>query len=564
MRFPAKFFSLIIFLTSVVSVLAVPVTLITSPPQSLVYIDDVLIGQSDDSGFLRLNVPTGAKIEIKNIGYFPTTFVNSATHFSTVTVTLKPVSYLSISSIPKNSTFSIDGKEVLLPATVTVATGEHSLKIFKKGYVTQKCVVVTRAFSILKKEFTLQKSGMVHIKSLPEHAQLKVDGNFVAMTPISTNLSSGTHFLTIEATGFSKLSTSLNILKNSTPVSLYFKLKKLAQITIDSSPTGAIVTIGSKTFTAPATLTLEAGTYTYSASQLYSYPTTGKMEITGNGKYVVNLKPKIGLVVFTSNPMGAAVNLDDKLVGQTQTSLQIPYGSHSVKIIGSGGRIWFGKFILNQEIKTVYADMINSGMVLIDARPTEETMVHIGQVWTAVPATLNAVTGIYKVEVFNPNYPRLSRYIQVKSGRVSKYSFSLEPMAKLFVTTKPLNAEVFLDKNLIGKSPLFSADVTAGDHIVAVRWDDGEVEKHIMFEKDKVYNLDFTDPNNVKVIFLSFPDPLRVVVDGKDSGYTPCELSLLRKKHIYEVYDVIGSKISSGEFDTTYFSSKTYFFLDGR
>ncbi len=564
MRFLVKFLPLAILLMCASAILAVPLTLITSPPQSLIYVDDVLVGQSGNDGLLKINVQPGAKIEIKNIGYFPTTFVNSATHPSTVAITLKPVSYLSISSIPNDSKALIDGEEVLLPATVVVAAGRHSLKIFKKGYVTQKGVVVTKAFGVLKREFVLQRAGEIHVKTLPNRAWLEIDGNFVGMTPISTNLSSGIHMLTIEATDFSRLSTSLNIQKDSTPLSLYFKLKKLARITIDSSPVDAIVTMDSTTFTTPATLTVETGTYTYIASQTYSYPAKGEIKITGDGKYVIDLRPKIGLVVFTSNPMGAAVNLNGKFIGQTQTSLQIPYGTYSVKMVGAGGRVWFGKFILNQEIKTVYADMINSGMVLMDANPAKGTMVHIGQVWTSVPATLNAVVGIYKVEVFNPNYPRFSRYIQIKSGQVSKYFFSLEPMAKFFVVTKPLNAEIFLDKKPIGKSPLFDVNVTAGDHVLSIRWDDGKLEKHIMFEKDKVYTLNFTDPNNVKVTFLSFPDPLRVVVDGRDKGYTPCHLSLSRGKHLYEAYNVTGTKISTGEFNTTYFSSKTYFFLNGR
>ena len=564
MHFPVKLFPFLILMTYAVIALAVPLTLITSPSESLVYVDNVLVGQSGNEGLLKIDVQPGSKIEIKDIGYFPTTFVNSTTHPSTVMITLKPISYLSIASLPNGSKALIDGEEVLLPATVVVAAGKHFLKIFKRGYVPQEGIVVAKAFGVLKRKFILQKAGKINVRTSPNHAYLEIDGNFVGMTPISTNLSSGIHLLTVEATSFSKLSTSLSVSENSTPLSLYFKLKKLARITIDSSPEGAIITMASTTFTAPATLTVETGVYTYSASQIYSYSTTGKLDITGDGKYVVMLKPKIGLVVFTSNPMGAAVNLNGKFVGQTQTSLQIPYGTYSVKMVGTGGRIWFGKFLLNQGIKTVYADMINSGMVLIDANPLKGTMVHIGQVWTSVPATLNAVVGRYKVEVFNSNYPRLSRYIQIKSGQVSKYFFSLEPMAKFFVITKPLNAEIFLDKKPIGRSPLFDISVTAGDHVLSVLWNDGNIERHIMFEKNKVYTLDFTDPNNVKVMFMSFPDPLKLIVDGKDEGYTPLSLSLSRKKHLYETYDVMGTKIATGEFDTTYFSSKTYFFLNGR
>lgn len=545
-------------------VLAVPLTLITIPPQSLVYIDDVLVGQTNPNGVLKLNVDLGAKIRIENIGYFPNTFLYSpSSKEATVVVNLKPISYLSLKSNPQGARVTIDGgEEIITPATIEIASGKHSLKIFKSGYVPQHFVINVKPFSAVVKDFLLRRSGKVTIRSLPNHANLDVDGEFVGLTPISTILSVGIHTLTLSATGYSKVSTSLTILKDSTSVSVWVKLRKLATISVYSSPSGAVISMAGTTFTTPATLTLELGKYTYTASQTFSYFTKGEIEVNGSGRYTVKLKRIMGLVVFTSNPMGAAVKLDGKLKGQTQLSLSIPYGNYSVKMIGPGDKVWFNRVTIDRKITTIYGDMVNTGMVLVNSNPSTHTIVHIGQIWTTVPATLNAGVGVYKVEVFNPAYPTVVRYIRVKGGKVSRLSVSLESKAKLFMLSEPLSATVFLDGKKIGCTPLFNINVPVGDHLITVQWKDGEVQRHFLFEKNKVYNLTFSDPRTVKVTFISFPDPVRLFIDGKDEGYTPCSLTLSRQKHSYEVYDVTGAKVSEGEFYATAFSSKTYFFLD--
>ncbi len=547
-------------------VLGVPLTLITVPSQSSVYVNDILVGQTNSNGVLKLNVNFGAKIRIENIGYFPNTFLYSSNSRSaTVVVNLKPISYLSLSSNPQGAEVTVDSDEtVITPTTIKIASGKHSLVISKKGYVSQHLTIYVKPFSKASKNFVLERSGRVTIRSLPTHSNLYIDDEFAGMTPISTVLSIGVHTLTVKAPDYSKASTSLTVAENSTSISLLFRLKKLATISVYSSPSNAVVSMAGTTFTTPATLTLELGKYTYTASQTYSYPAKGEIDVKGNGTYVIKLKRIMGLVVFTSNPMGAAVKLNGKLEGQTQFSLKIPYGNYSVKMIGSGDKVWFSHITIDQGITTVYGDMVNTGMVLVNTVPSTHTIVHIGQIWTTVPATLSAGVGVYKVEIFNPNYPILTRYISVKSGEVSRLSVSLESKAKLFVFSKPLNAIVFLDGKKIGFTPLFSIDVPVGDHIISVQWKDGKLQKHLLFEKDKVYNLAFSDPHNVKVRFISFPDPVKLFIDGRDYGYTPCSITLSRQKHSYEVYDIMGTKVSEGEFYATAFSSKTYFFLNGR
>jgi hypothetical protein len=554
---------LTIFLFAAIT-FAVSLTLITTPPQSLVYVNDVLVGQTNVKGELTVTVNIGAKVKVENIGYFPYTFVFNDSDNATVHVNLKPISYLFVSSTPEGAEAFVDGDDYILPATVTLAAGKHEIIVKKTGYVPQKIFVTTLPFGVVKRHFQLQKAGKVLITTSPSHASLILDDEFNAVTPFSTYIQNGRHSLYLSEAGYTPLSTIIYIPPNATPMNFHFDLKKMFEVTIDSSPSGAVITMASTTFVAPHTFKLTEGVYKYSARQQYTYSATGELFVKHDGRYVVKLEPKIGLVVFNSNPLGAAINLNGKFIGQTQKSVRLPYGKYKVKMVGNDGKQWFGEFTLDQEIKTVYGDMANSGMILINAYPSTNTIAHIGQVWTSVPATLNADVGIYRVEFFNPAFPVLSRYIEVKAGEVSQMYVSLQPMSTFFVMTYPLGATVTLDGKVIGKAPIFSKEVTAGTHLLGIKWEDGKIDKKVIMLKDKIYSFTFNDPNGVKVTFVSYPDPLNLVIDGSKKGYTPISIQLTRGEHSYVVYDVLGTQVASGTLNTTYFSSRTYFFLNGR
>ena len=560
-KFGLLIFVLLLFATSI---FAISLTLITNPPQSVVYVNHVLVGQTNENGKLTIKVEDGSNVKVENIGYFPYSFIFNGNTNTTVHVNLKPLSYLYISCDQDGAQAIVDGNNYLLPATVTLAAGRHEVIVQKDGYVPQKVFVTTQPFGIVKKNFQLQKSGEISITTSPPHVFVILDDEATLTTPVSTYLKSGRHSLFFNFIGYAPFSTSVYVPENSTPLAFHFELNKLFKVTIDSSPSGAVVSMASTTFVTPATFKLTRGIYKYIAHQKYTYEATGEFFVNHSEKYTVKLKPKEGLVVFNSNPIGAAINLNGKFIGQTQKSVSLPYGRYRVKMVGNNGKVWFGDFVLNGEIKTIYGDMVNSGMVLIDAYPSTNTIVHIGQVWTSVPATLNADVGIYKVEFFNPSFPVLSRYIEVKAGEVSNVNVFLQPMSTIFVSTYPLGATVTLDGKVIGKAPIFSKQVTAGTHLLNIEWSDGEIDKKILLLKDKVYSFTFNDPSSVKITFVSYPDPLNLVIDGKKKGSTPISIQLTRGDHSYIAYNAIGTQVASGTLDTTYFSSQTYFFLNGR
>jgi len=545
--------------------MGVQTTFLTVPPQSSIYVNGTLIGQTNMNGTLTVNINTVSNIRIENIGYFPYDFTYDPSSNATfLTVKLQPISYISMNTDPKGASVTLDGKSTFFtPATFTTYAGIHSISISMNGYISKSFSISTFPFQMTVQNVTLQPSGQVSLKSAPDGALVFLDDQYIGKTPISTVLSPGMHTISVSATNFMTSSTSISIQMSSTPQTLFFRLTKIVSVTVLSSPSNVTISMNGKTFTTPQTMQIPSGTYTYAASVAYFQPATGTIKIDRSGTYEVYLQPMTALVAFSSNPQGAAVELNGKLIGQTQMTRQIPYGLYHVKMVGIGGKVWFGDVKVDHQVVNVYGDMINAGMLLLNATPSFKTIAHIGQIWTTLPATLTASVGVYPIEFFNPNYPEKTVYVKISGGAVTNLYEYLEPMASLFVQSFPPAATVTLNGKFIAKTPIFDFKVLPGTYNLKVSWNDGYIERTLSIEGQQTYTLSFNDPTFVEISFISYPDPVKIFVDHHDEGYTPCNVKLSRGIHSYQVYDLLGNQIESGILQTTMFSSKTYFFIGG-
>ncbi|MGC8704007.1 MAG: PEGA domain-containing protein [Athalassotoga sp.] len=556
-------FPLILILTFASLAFGIQVTILTVPPQSMVYVNGTLVGQTSLNGTIVVNLNAISNISVQNVGYLPFNFVYDPSSSSTVVVVnLQPLSYISIFTHPSGANVFIDKDLFISPATVTVSPGLHRILIEKNGYLSKTLTVSAVPFQVTKTSVELIPSGKINVNTDPSHAQIFMDGQYAGITPFSTVLNPGTYSLTLKATNFSEISTYVSISQNSTPQTLFFKMKKIVDVTIDSSPSGVFVNLGGIKFNTPKSLKVPSGTYTYTASQVYFQSKSGTLSIFSSGTYTIFLKPMTSLVVFSSNPPGAAVEINGKLLGQTQFSKQMPYGIYNVKMIGDNSKIWFGRVNVDQQVVNVYGDMVNAGMITVNATPSQNTLVHIGSIWSTLPATLNASVGIYPVEFYNPEFPPKTIYVKVNGGSITNIYEYLQPMGTIFVGSTP-PASVNLNGKFIGKTPIFDFRLLPGTYQIDISWQDGSLSRVLNVQGDGFYNLYFTDPSFVDVKFISFPDPVKVVLDNGSEGYTPFAVKMSRGIHTYKVYDLFGNQISTGKIDTRFMNPKSYFFIGG-
>ncbi|BBJ27638.1 PEGA domain-containing protein [Athalassotoga saccharophila] len=558
-----RLFSFILISVFASLVFGIQVTLFTIPPQSMVYVNGTLVGQTSLSGTIVVNLNSISNVSVQNVGYLPFNFVYDPSSGSTVVkINLQPLSYISVFTQPSGANISIDKDTFLSPATITVSPGLHKISIEKNGYLSKTLTVSAIPFQVTKTNVQLIPSGQISVDTDPSHVQIFLNGQYAGITPFSTVLKSGTYSMTLKATNFSEISTYVNISQNSTPQNLFFKMKKIVDVTIYSSPFSVFVSLNGINFKTPISMRLPVGTYTYTASQVYFQSKSGTLSISSSGTYTIFLNPMTSLVVFSSNPPGAAVEVNGKLLGQTQFSKQMPYGTYNVKMIGNNSKIWFGRVKVDQQVVNVYGDMVNSGMITVNATPSQNTLVHVGSIWSTLPATLNASVGIYPVEFYNPLFPPKTVYVKVNGGSITNVYEYLQPMGTIFVGSTP-PATINLNGKFMGKTPIFDFKLLPGTYQIDILWQDGSLSRTLNVQGDGIYNLYFTDPSFVEVKFISFPDPVKVVLDNGNEGYTPFSVKISRGIHTYKVYDLFGNQIGMGKIDTRFMNSKSYFFIGG-
>ena len=120
---------------------------------------------------------------------------------------------LSIRTIPPSSIATLDSAELgTTPVTIPIGVGRHTLRLSQHGYHTS-----TREFTVEPGEQrvltdTLQAArGQLVVNTLPDSATVRVDGDSLGQSPLSTLLQSGTHVVKISRDGYLPLRRTVNV-----------------------------------------------------------------------------------------------------------------------------------------------------------------------------------------------------------------------------------------------------------------------------------------------------------------------------------------------------------------
>jgi uncharacterized protein (TIGR02145 family) len=122
------------------------------------------------------------------------------------TIELQPIPIygsLDVVTSPSGATITINGKDYgTSPIALNkLLIGDYTVELSRQGYSTvRKSISISEGKSEMINE-TLQNGRLVTIKSIPNGANLYVDGESVGKTPYNGNLTIGSHVLKIESGG---------------------------------------------------------------------------------------------------------------------------------------------------------------------------------------------------------------------------------------------------------------------------------------------------------------------------------------------------------------------------
>ncbi len=180
--------------------------------------------------------------------------------------------------------------------------------------------------------------------------------------------------------------------------------------------------------------------------------------------YFLNLKsvgvdPKdIISVMFKTNPADAKVFIDEKEAGVSGTPIEIPKGTHAIKVLKNG----FRKIDRNLEIndKTIFfeytLESIDPVTVKISSQPIgAEIWLNNSRAGTTNKQTM-LLPGEYELKISSSGYLDKTEKIVVTEDGKNEFSYILlKSSGTLKLTIEPVNATVFLNKeNTNGKKEL--------------------------------------------------------------------------------------------------------------
>jgi TolB-like protein len=285
---------------------------------------------------------------------------------NSVNLNLKLVkSNLNVFSSPSGASVYVDGEQYgVTPTTVKDLTvGHHDVRLDKgKKFLEYSGVVDIKKDSVNTLEVTLLKTPTLLVDSSPSGSEISIFGLSQGFTPSdSISLGSpGTYQVTLTKTGYLDYSETVSVDKDETK-RLDIVLEKIPSLTIESIPSGALITIfgTERGYTPSESIQLPPGYYPITLSKpLYeNYTDSITLSPDDEKEMTVNLVKESGSIdIKTSTPSTFVLHDENggfSSEGQTSTILEnIPTSEYTLLVESDGFLSVKKKVTVNHNVTT--------------------------------------------------------------------------------------------------------------------------------------------------------------------------------------------------------------------
>ncbi len=180
-----------------------------------------------------------------------------------------------------------------------------------------------------------------------------------------------------------------------------------------------------------------------------------------------------GILKVYANVKGAKVFLDGVEIGTTPTIRLLPPGKYKVRLELPGYETYEEAItILPNKAVTINPKLVKVvGSIEVTANVEGAEVYLQGRFVGTTPNAVveNLPQGTYQIQVKKPGYATYSGPITIKPNVRLKLKVELTPNAGLVnVSSTPEGANVFLDDEFVGKTPLKLENVSAGRHALRI------------------------------------------------------------------------------------------------
>lgn len=188
---------------------------------------------------------------------------------------------------------------------------------------------------------------------------------------------------------------------------------------------------------------------------------------------------RYGSLSVNSNPSGARVFLDNQYKGDTPLNLKdVPVGQYSIKLVLSGYEEWNSSILILPILAVkITTDLVPQakpafGSIAVNSNP-QGARVYLDNVYKGqTPVNLKDIpVGRHAIKIVLPDYQEWNSEITVTSSQTARIFADLESQrayGSISVNSNPWGADIYLDDNYEGLTPLDLTEIPVGSYIIKI------------------------------------------------------------------------------------------------
>ncbi len=384
----------------------------------------------------------------------------------------------TILSVPPGANVYINGTyEGVTPLTLNLTPGTYEVKLIKKGYENYTTTVTINPgqTTVINAQLTPQPASLT-INSNPSGAKVYVDGDYRGTTPLTLNLTPGTHSIKLTKQDYQDYTTTITLNPGESKTISVTLTPAFGYLSVDSSPAGAKVYVdGSYIGDTPIeNYKLSIGQHSLKITkQGYQDYTTTIILNPGDSKTLnIELTPIFGYLTINSNPSGATVFIDGTKIGKTPIEKhKILTGTHRVLVKMNGyHEESFNVLIQSNKELSFNVELIPlPGTLTINSNPSGAKVYVDGDYRGTTPLTLNLTPGTHSIKLTKQDYEDYTTSVTLNPGESKTISATLTPaFGYLSVDSSPSGAKVYVDGDYAGETPLKDYKLPTGEHEIKI------------------------------------------------------------------------------------------------
>lgn len=406
-----------------------------------------------------------------------------------------------IDSVPPQAAIYRTGLNCLLgytPWEGRLESGNVSIRIEKEGYEEG-----SKSFKVLRTR-RLQEV-MVPLIKKPDppkievradadknvfNARVFIDGQDQGAVPVVVQVGNGRHLVEIKKEGYQDFNQWVEVKEGDrttiNPVLKVIEVEKKGMILVEADVTGAEVFIdGARHPDLTPTLIRDVveGPHVIEVRKEPAMPWKQTIAVAADQTAKVSaqlqatMKGPSGSIRVISNVQGARVFLDGTELGPAPIDIKdAKPGEHVVEVkadeyITREERVTVSAgsaTVLKLDLQPVAAVKEGGKLKIVSPVPEAEVFVD-GERVGSVPQEKEMQPGDHFVVVTKAGYKKFEQKVRLEAGQTITVTAELDAAGALRVLSTPSGAEVLIDGEVIGATPLNQEDVDVGDHVVTVR-----------------------------------------------------------------------------------------------